>query len=120
MGTSGLYRSTDAGQTWTQVVATRVDDVVFDPTGNFAIMSGTPGIIRSTNGGVSFDQTTTGYVAGQRNHIAICTTSPNTMYSSGYFSSGGTIRVYKSTDMGMTWAQVSTGTNYMGTGFNRN
>lgn len=112
--TGGVYRSTDAGVSWVQVRAGRCDDVVFDPTGTKAYINGSSGVIISTDGGASFTQTVTGYAPGARNQITIAKTNPNILYASGYFSGDGSIRVYKSTDAGLNWAQVSVGTNFAG------
>lgn len=116
MGTSGgVYRSTDAGVTWFQVRAGRCDDIVFDPTGTKVYINGSSGgIIISTDGGATFNQPTTGYVAGFRNQITISKTNPNILYASGFFPADGTIKVYKSTNAGLNWAQVSIGHNFNG------
>jgi photosystem II stability/assembly factor-like uncharacterized protein len=112
MGVNGLYKSTDAGQTWSIVTAGRCDDVVSSPTSDtiMALGSGV-GFQRSTNGGTSFTPIS-GLSLGTRNHLAICRNFPNILYMSTY--AGSTIRVYKSTDAGLTFTQVSVGTNFSG------
>jgi hypothetical protein len=114
MGTAGLYRSSNGGLNWTQIVSGRCDDVLFTPAGDtaYAIGSGT-GYRISTNGGSSFTVVgSPGFSASTRNHIALCKASPNVMYVSIY--NGSTINVYKSTDAGATYTQISVGTNFNG------
>lgn len=114
MGNSGLYRSTNSGQNWSQIVVGRCDDVVFTPWGDtsYAIGSGT-GYVISTNGGANFTfNSTSGVVPQTRNHMAICKSSPNVMYVAIY--GGSSITVYKSTNSGFNYSQVSVGTNFNG------
>ncbi|MEK9137649.1 MAG: T9SS type A sorting domain-containing protein, partial [Bacteroidota bacterium] len=109
----GLYRSTDAGATWTLLAIGRADDVIFSPTGDtaYAVGSGI-GYRFSTDGGQTFS-TSTALSMQTRNHIAVCTSSPNIMYFAHHSSAIGIV-VYKSTDAGATFAQVATGTNFNG------
>ena len=52
LGNNGLYRSTNSGVSWTQILTSRVDDIVFSPTGDTAfVIGGTEGLRRSINGG---------------------------------------------------------------------
>lgn len=108
----GLYRSTDAGITWSVVVSGRCDDVIFSPDGSkaYAIGSGTSYRI-STDGGVTFTPNSS-LSAATRNHIALCKTSPNIMFCA--IHSGSTISVYKSTDAGTTFSPAASGTNFSG------
>jgi hypothetical protein len=108
----GLYRSTDAGITWTALVSGRCDDVIFSPDGEkaFAIGSGT-GYVNSTDGGASFTLNTS-LTAATRNHLAISKSSPNILFSA--IHSGTTISVYKSTDGGLTFSPSAAGTNFSG------
>lgn len=110
----GLYRSTNAGQSWFVVVSGRCDDVVFSPTGDtvYAVGSGT-GYKISTNGGQSFSSSAS-LTMRTRNQIAICRTSPNILYASTYGTTGSTIMVFRSTDAGSTFNQVSAGTDFNG------
>lgn len=112
MGTSGLYRSTNAGLSWTQLISGRCDDVVFSPSGDTAYIVGSGvGYRISTNGGASFT-TSSALTMGTRNHIAICKSYPNVLYFSRYSSSS--INVFKSTDAGNSFTQIAIGTDFAG------
>jgi photosystem II stability/assembly factor-like uncharacterized protein len=112
MGTSGLYKSLDSGKTWTQVISGRCDDIVFNPTGTNAYITGSgTGYRISTDGGNTFT-TNTSVTMGTRNHIAICKAQPTILYIAVYSSSA--ITVYKSTDSGANFTQVAVGVNFNG------
>ncbi|MCX6161233.1 MAG: T9SS type A sorting domain-containing protein, partial [Ignavibacteriae bacterium] len=113
LGSSGLYKSTNAGLNWTQLISGRCDDIIFSPDGTkaYTVGSGT-GYKISTDGGVTFNAGTFPVGMGTRNHIAICNSAPLILYVSKY--SGTTIEVYKSTDGGVNFAQVSVGYNFNG------
>ena len=112
MGTSGLYRSTNSGVSWSQIISGRCDDIVFSPTGDTAYTVGSGvGYRISTNGGAAFTSSAA-LTLGTRNHIAICKSSPNILYFANYTSPN--ITVYKSTDYGTTFNQVSVGTDFAG------
>ncbi len=111
LGTAGLYRSSDYGLNWSLLVSGRCDDVLFSPTGDtaFAFGSGT-GLRRSIDGGLTFAVFGTGITMGTRHHFDLCLSSPNTMYASVY--QGSEVRLYKSTDFGSNWTQLTTSSNF--------
>jgi len=113
LGTNGLYKSTDAGLNWTSLVSGRCDDVVFSPDGmNAYIVGSGSGYKVSTDGGVTFVAGNFTAGMGSRNHIAICKSTPSVLYISKY--SGSSITVYKSTDSGLNFSQISVGTDFAG------
>ncbi|MEI7485217.1 MAG: T9SS type A sorting domain-containing protein [Ignavibacteriota bacterium] len=113
LGTGGLYKSTNAGLNWSQVITGRCDDVVYSPDGTKAYVTGSgTGYMISVDGGVIFTTGTFPVAMGTRNHIAICKSAPLILYVSKY--SGSTISIYKSTDGGLNFSQVSTGFNFNG------
>ena len=114
----GLYRSTNAGGTYTQVLAGIATDVVIDPT-NANIMyaangnifgAATNGVYKSTNGGANWSLLAGGLPTSGvgRIALAISASSPSTIYAtiqdSGTFGLRG---VWKTTDSGATWTQLS-------------
>ncbi len=110
--TGGLFRSTDSGVSWTMLSPGRCDDVIYSPDGSkaYAIGSGT-GYLISLNGGSSFSSNTSISVT-IRNHIAVCRSFPDIMYSATY--DGISISVFKSTDGGVTFSPSAPGTNFSG------
>jgi len=113
LGTGGLYRSTDAGITWTQLLLTRTDDVLFSPSGDTAYSLGNSGFFISLNGGSNFNPHSTGITNfGTRSHVALCKSAPNILYVSIYASSN--ITVWKSTNAGFNFTQIAVGTNFSG------
>jgi len=108
MGTSGLYRSTNSGVNWFQIISGRCDDIIFSPSGDTAYTVGSGvGYRISINGGETFTSSAA-LTLGTRNHIAICKSSPNILYFARYSSSA--IQVYKSTDYGTGWFKLATNT----------
>lgn len=130
----GVYRSTDGGGTWAQTLfvsdSTSAIDVVVDPTdGNrvyaamwdrlraasYRITGGpTSGIHRSTDGGNTWSEMTTGVPTTSdvaRIGLAVAPTSAATVYAvySKFNAGSGTFMdgVYRSTNSGTTWAKVS-------------
>lgn len=113
VGTYGLYKSTNAGMNWSQAISGRCDDIVFSPDGTKAYIVGSGVQYKvSTDGGTTFTTTTFPVGMGSRNHIAICKSVPSVLYVSKY--SGTTITVFKSTDSGLNYSQISVGTDFNG------
>jgi len=128
---NGVYRSDDAGDSWTHVGLTETrhtGKVVVDPTnpdivyvgalGNLWAGSEDRGVYRSTNGGSSWDKVL--YVDEYSGVIdmAIDPTNPNTVYAATYqrlrrtwgFNGGGPgSGIWKSTDGGDSWIELEGG-----------
>ncbi|MEO8513189.1 MAG: T9SS type A sorting domain-containing protein [Ignavibacteria bacterium] len=112
MGGSGLYKSNDGGVTWGLVVSGRCDDIVFSPNGTAAYITGSgTGYRISSDGGLTFVPNST-LTMGERNHIAICRSTPSVLYCSVF--SGSTITVFKSVNSGLNFSQVAVGTDFNG------
>jgi photosystem II stability/assembly factor-like uncharacterized protein len=128
----GMYKSTDAGKTWTHLGlrdSQMIADIEVDPTNAnrlFVAVLGHPygpnaerGIFRSTDGGATFQKVLykDEYISG--NDVRIDPKDPNTIYASlwqqqqGFFENGafgGTDGgIFKSTDGGTTWKQLTGG-----------
>jgi len=109
----GLYRSTNSGVSWTQLLNGRADDVVFTPSGDtaYAIGSGI-GYRISTDGGQTFTSVSALNIY-TRNHLAVARSSPNIVFSAHHSSSIG-IQVFKSTDAGQTFTRVAASVDFNG------
>ncbi len=123
----GIWRSTDGGTTWTRTLNVQDGfDVAFHPTnGNLAYASSgnkeaASGFYRSTNGGATWTQSNTGLTATTigRMQFDISPSDPGTVYSIIFsnamdFNTRQTA-AFKSTDGGVSWAQISSGQNIAG------
>jgi photosystem II stability/assembly factor-like uncharacterized protein len=128
----GVYKSTDAGKTWTHLGlrdSQMIADIEVDPTDAnrlFVAALGHPygpnaerGIFRSTDGGATFQKVLykDQYVSG--NDVRIDPKNPNIVYAAlwqqqqGFYENGafgGTDGgIFKSTDGGTTWKQLTNG-----------
>src|SRR4051812_32824309 len=132
----GIYKSTDAGRTWTRLGLTdsqmiaHVDVSPRDPNRLFVAVLGHPyapsaerGIFRSIDGGRTFDKVLykDEYTSG--NDVRIDPSNPNTVYAAlweqqqSYIEGGGFggagegsgNGIFKSTDGGTTWKPINEG-----------
>jgi photosystem II stability/assembly factor-like uncharacterized protein len=128
----GVYKSTDAGKTWahlglfnSQMIAA-MDVDRRDPNRFFVAVLGHPygpnserGVFRSTDGGKSFQKVLYKDEYTSANDVLIDPSDPNTVYASlwiqqqsyiegGAFGGGGG-GIFKSTDGGTTWRQLTQG-----------
>jgi photosystem II stability/assembly factor-like uncharacterized protein len=137
-GDRGLYKTTDGGKTWAQVLKisenTGVSDVVLDPRDPdvvvaasyqrrrhfFTMIDGGPesAIHRSTDGGKTWKKVTTGLPEEQLGRIglAISPVNPDILYANVEAANrkGG---IYRSSDNGVTWekrAEYNAGAMYYG------
>jgi len=129
---NGMYKSTDAGRTWTHLGLSEtqmIAQVEVDPANPdrvFVAALGHPygpnperGIYRSTDGGRTFEKVLykDEYTSG--NDVRIDPGNPNTVYAAlwqqqeafweGGDFGGGSGGIFKSTDGGTTWTQLSEG-----------
>jgi photosystem II stability/assembly factor-like uncharacterized protein len=115
----GLWRSTDAGITWTRTL--NVNDAfdvfphptepgrVYAATGGGATSGSAPGFYISTNHGATWTASNTGMPTLStigRMQIGLPASSPSTIYALMYFESDQ-MRLYKSTNNGTAWSAVS-------------
>lgn len=121
---NGLYRSTDAGQTWnvkwsTPKNASKPTDVFIDKNnkGVIYMSSQRGGLYKSTDGGNTFkllgDGTLPNYNMNSNMYNASLVVvegaagQPDTVYSSYSAGSGELMGMFKSTDSGETWNQLT-------------
>jgi photosystem II stability/assembly factor-like uncharacterized protein len=138
----GMYKSTDAGKTWTHLGlrdAQQIPRIAIDPTNSerlFVAALGHPygpnaerGIFRSTDGGKTFQKVLfkDDYTGGA--DVVLAPNDPNTIYASlwahqygpwenGSFP-GKTSGLFKSTDGGSTWKQLTGGLPTVAQGLGR-
>lgn len=122
--TDALFRSEDAGETWTAVnnviMATDVlinpadTNIIFVAHGNLDVnVTGYTGIYRSTNGGDSFTELTNGLPANftGKTLLDISPSDTDILYASiqNFSANGNTTPhgIFKTEDGGDTWAQVN-------------
>ena len=98
----GIYRSTDHGATWTQVMDRKVEDIVAVP-GTSTVYASAPGsgVYRSSDGGATW--TLLGVAnTSSRLRLALSPSSPGVIYALS------STALYRSDDAGGTWATVNT------------
>jgi photosystem II stability/assembly factor-like uncharacterized protein len=124
----GIYRSTDGGSSWNQVVTDNPgNSVVFDPTdGDIAYASignvfagGAESVLKSTDGGATWDDANgSGGNAldlsrAGRIVLALARSSGSTLYASvAEVSTGNLSGFYKTTDGGDNWTRLSATPDY--------
>ena len=113
--TTGIWRSADSGSSWTQVLAS-VDtaDIDFAPSSSSNAVAGqnSSGLTRySADGGITWTSVATG--ASGRVEVAYAASNTAVIYASVNINLG---EVWKSTDSGVSYTRMNTGSNYFGSG----
>ncbi|MBP2833147.1 discoidin domain-containing protein [Aquimarina sp. U1-2] len=78
--TRALYRSTNAGSSFTRVLNARAEDVEFKPGNTNVVYACGNSFYRSTNSGSSFSRITRGIAATERMKMAVTPADPNVVY----------------------------------------
>lgn len=117
--TSGYYRSTNAGETWTRTLAGVTTDIAFAPAAPnvlFVPVEGS-GLWRSIDAGQTWNRLTgPGLPAtgNRRGAVAIAASNPSRVYVAFADSTFALLGVYRSDSGGEAWSNVSPPVNYMG------
>jgi photosystem II stability/assembly factor-like uncharacterized protein len=131
-GGRGVYRSTDAGATWTRVLkgdnsTTGAVDLAMDPTNPNTIFAAMwdhkrepdlrtyggvgSGVYRSTDGGDTWSRLTNGLPAASKDigriGIALSPSTPTRVYAIVISTNGSYQGFYRSNDGGDSWTQMS-------------
>lgn len=98
---NGLYRTANAGATWTQLWATSTFDVEFQHNDGNVVYATTTQVQKSTNAGVSFSPLSA-TCSGFRYNIEIARSNPKVLYT---LCTDATVQ--KSSDAGSTWTTTA-------------
>ena len=109
--TSGIHRSIDGGASWTKVYDSGsifVQQIIANPQNfnpQYASVNSV-GVIKSTDGGLTWADASEGILAGGRLEIAIAPTDTSKLFVSAQGGSSGSV-LYVSDDAGASWVQGS-------------
>ncbi len=112
--TGGLYKSVNAGQTWVMKTGGGYKDAAFKP-GNTEIIYATQGgkFYRSADAGETWTNITSGIPSAARGVIAVTPAQPEYVYFLLAKSDNGFRGLYRSTDGGLTFTEMSSSPNIM-------
>ena len=117
---SGIYRTGNAGTTWSQRISSNWKDIEFKPGVPTTVYGVTnTQFWKTTNRGDNWTQTTTGVPAGtNRFNIGVSSNNANYVYLFASRSdNSGFMGMYRSTDSGVSFATQSTTPNILGYDF---
>ena len=102
-----LFRSDDRGQSWCYLEAYVPGYVVADPTNPDVLYApSASGVIKTTDGGVSWSSASVGLPAGYSNSLVVAPSDTSVLYV--YVGPGGNVpaELFRSADGGATWTAV--------------
>ena len=113
---SGIYRSTNSGASWTLAASGSYYDLEFQPGNTSVVYACGQNFYRSTNGGTSFTQITSGITSTDIMRIAVTPADPNVVC---IVQCAGSVfgKFYKSTNGGTSFVTTVTGSSGNGTNF---
>lgn len=115
---AGLYRSTNSGANWTSVYGAAMNDIEFKPGDPSIVYSCGSNFYRSSDGGATFTQITSGIIDSDRSFISV--TPANADYVYMVMANGNEFGyLFRSTDSGLNFStrvtgSAATSTNYFG------
>lgn len=111
--TGGVFKSTDAGANWTELISGNHDDIEIHPTNSQIIYSVTNSeFYRTTDGGQNWSQITSGIPASSgRLKIAVSPDEPDWVYMVSAEVNNSFQGVYRSEDNGQTFQARNTTTD---------
>lgn len=112
--TSGIFKSTNAGQTWASVKTGATYDLRFKPGDPNTVYAVGTSFSKSTDGGSTFTAVTMGSTGIKR--LAVTAANPNYVYVAE-LGSGAAQNIYRSTDGGATFQTRLTGSTANGTAY---
>jgi len=125
-GISGIWKSYDAGSSWTQIHDSVMWDIEYDPSNSDVLYAsggyiknfdiGSAGIMKSTDFGSTWTWLNTGIpaqLAAQRVELAIAPSNPNYIYAIACNMNRGFYGLYRSIDGGTTWTNRSSSPNIL-------
>jgi photosystem II stability/assembly factor-like uncharacterized protein len=119
-GNEGIWRSTDAGITWSRTLTLpNASDVLPSPAPNSSRVyaAGQGGVRISTDNGLTWSVSNAGLPSDAgRVQLAISPANPSIVYAAIYLDQSGRTVLYQSTNEGATWTQKS-GTPPQGQGW---
>ncbi|MBO6880460.1 T9SS type A sorting domain-containing protein [Winogradskyella sp.] len=107
-GFAEVYKTTNKGDTWSNLNSGAGQIEYIETFGNNLFVIGANGGRKSTNDGTSWSTLTEPEALARMNSVSFNQTNPNTVYATvrGYVDGS---KVFKSTDGGLTWANISAG-----------
>ncbi len=115
--TDGIYKSTDAGISWTQKNVNKFFDLKFKPGDPGTVYASTGSysstyVYKSTNTGDTWTNAAT-VAGGKRGELAVSPNDPSVVYMVVANSTGGLLGVFKSTNSATSFTQVADTTKHM-------
>ena len=113
---AGIYRSVNAGNTWSLIIGGSYVDLEYRPNNSAIVYAvSNSGFLKSTNGGLSFSNVSiASSLSSTRLSLAVTPANDNFVYIMVGATNNGFGGLYRSTNQGSSWTLMSSQPNVMG------